>query len=310
MSVADSIERIVRHVLGNLEYLIVNRISSRARHPLLIENGAGASIKLIGDQVIINGITNGGGALGCLWESSGETAAEVLVQKAFKDDDDWGYFVGLEWAGDPDNGIPSGVYCHGYQPTGTNNGGTSLVSTDKLLPDNDLTQVLQDRHIILRFFRDEDYVFEEGWSLHYNWAEFEDPEYSSDPHVSMTLSNMDDSVHIDFEARDDTEFVYRATLDGVEDFPIIALKFGSLRATTETCFIEIFGVWQVSTSYVTNVAFNGEIPGYVYLTDPKNVDLQSKRLSFNSTTYIYVDDDGNITFHVPAGKGIRLEQGA
>lgn len=62
--IADSIEMLVHYVLNNLDVLTVNKIRTKARHDLSIDNGAGASIVLKGDQVLINGLSNGNGGDG------------------------------------------------------------------------------------------------------------------------------------------------------------------------------------------------------------------------------------------------------
>lgn len=61
-AIADAIEKLVLHCLNNLDTITVKRIRTRARGDLVIENGAGAWIKLIGDTVYMTGGGGGGGA--------------------------------------------------------------------------------------------------------------------------------------------------------------------------------------------------------------------------------------------------------
>lgn len=60
-AVADAIEKLIYHVLNNIDTISVKRIRTKARGNLAIDNGAGASILLKGDQVLINGLSSGAG---------------------------------------------------------------------------------------------------------------------------------------------------------------------------------------------------------------------------------------------------------
>lgn len=64
MTLVDAMLRACKYYMDNLSEIVVNRIRSQYRHDLRIENGAGASILLTGDQVLINGLTSGGAILG------------------------------------------------------------------------------------------------------------------------------------------------------------------------------------------------------------------------------------------------------
>lgn len=79
MGLIDVIRRTVKRELKNIEELTVNIIRpGKERQDLLLENGSGASVKLSGDSVYINGIDSGGlGGLGgaSLW-TAGDTKNE------------------------------------------------------------------------------------------------------------------------------------------------------------------------------------------------------------------------------------------
>lgn len=67
-SIADALELLIKQIISNIDTLTLRRIRTKARGDLTLDNGAGASIVLTGDQVLINGFSGSSGGVAATFD--------------------------------------------------------------------------------------------------------------------------------------------------------------------------------------------------------------------------------------------------